>query len=351
MYYNIPCEYKGITNVQHNFNHYFDLLTNKACNLFVWEGLPETVDERSLNIGLILKGKICWTEFNGKLYALTGNLGGEPNSYYLPTEFIIANPVLGSKQVKVRQKDGSSSLEGLDGILMGNSDVDLLSDRAKGGLFSLIYQYAGLLADNVSSLNVSQINGRVSQLWTADNEAMARTAEVVLKEIYEGKPYKIVSQDILDKVGVLAAAQSGQSNTLLNLMEIHQFFLAQFYSELGIAAQGNLKRERINTAETELMTGSLDINVWNMLENRRSAVEQINELFGTSISVELNPEIFYPESSNATLGEVPPEAVEAEEAQEIIEEEANGFPEEEIPEPKEEEPEEKEEKEEKEDDA
>lgn len=349
MYYNVPCEYKGITNVQHNFNHYFDLLTNKACNLFVWEGLPETVDERSLNMGLILRGKVCFTKFNDKLYALTGQIGGEPNSYYLPTEFIIANPVLGSKQVKVRQKDGSNSLEGLDGILMGNSDVDLLSDRTKGGLFSLIYQYAGLLADNVSSLNVSQINGRVSQIWTADNEAMARTAEIILKEIYEGKPYKIVSQDIIDKVGVLAAAQSGQSNTLLNLMEIHQFFLAQFYSELGIAAQGNLKRERINTAETELMTGSLDINIWNMLENRRRAVEDINELFGTSISVELNPEIFYPESSNATLGEVPPEVEEAEEAQEIIQEEANGVPEEEIPEPKEEE--ELEEKEEKEDDA
>lgn len=353
MYYNIPCEYKGITNVQLNFNHYFDLLTNKACNLFVWEGLPETVDERSLNMGLILRGKVCFTKFNDKIYALTGNVGGEPNAYYQPTEFIIANPILGSKQVKVRQKDGSNSLEGLDGILMGNSDVDLLSDRAKGGLFSLIYQYAGLLSDNVSSLNVSQINGRVSQIWTADNEAMARTAELILKEIYEGKSYKIVSQDILDKVGVLAAAQSGQSNTLLNLMEIHQFFLAQFYSELGIAAQGNLKRERINTAETELMTGSLDINIWNMLENRRRAVQDINQLFGTNISVELNPEIFYPESSNASLGEVPPEAEEAAQVQEeLLGEENNGVPDEEIPDPEEKkEEEEKEDKEDKEGDA
>jgi hypothetical protein len=50
-----------------------------------------------------------------------------------------------------------------------------------------------LLADNISSLNVSQINGRVSQIFTADNEAMARTAELVLKDIYEGKPYKIVA--------------------------------------------------------------------------------------------------------------------------------------------------------------
>jgi hypothetical protein len=104
---------------------------------------------------------------------------------------------------------------------MTNTDVDAMSDRPKGGLFGLIYQFAGLLADNVSSLNVSQINGRVSQIFTADNEAMARTAEVVLKEIYEGRPYKIVSQDLIDKLGALPAASAGQTNTLLNLMEIH----------------------------------------------------------------------------------------------------------------------------------
>ena len=327
-----PIQYKGVCNVQHNFNHYFDMLTNKVCNLFVWNGLPETVDVRALNLSLVLNGKVCWTEFNGKLYALTGNVGGEPNVYYEPQLFIISNPILGSKQVKIRQQDGSERIEGLDGILMANSDVDWESDRPVGGLYGLIYQTAGLLADNISSLNVSQINGRVSQIFTADNEAMARTAELILKEVYEGKPYKIVSQDIIDKVGVLAAAQSGQSNTLLNLIEAHQYIMANFFNELGIAAQWNGKRERVNTAETELMQGSYDINIWNMLENRRTAVEKINELFGTNISVELNPEIFYEGSANASLGE----------EENLGEEEANGVPEEEIPVPEEKSEEEKE---------
>lgn len=94
---------------------------------------------------------------------------------------------------------------------------------------------------------------------------MANTAELVLKDIYEGRPYKVVSQDIIDKVGVLAAAQTGQANTLLNLIEAHQYILAQFYNEIGIGSNWNMKRERVNTAETELMTGSLDINIWNML--------------------------------------------------------------------------------------
>lgn len=317
MYYNYPFKYQGVTNVQHNFNYYFDMLTNKCCNLFQWEGLPDTIDERALNLDLVLSGKVCWTKFNGELYALTGDVGGEPNVYYEPQEFIIANPILGSKKVKIRHRDGSQTVEGLDGILMANSDVDQMSDRTAGGLFGLIYQYAGLLADNISSLNISQINGRISQIWTADDEALGRTAELILKDIYEGKPYKIIAQDMIDKVGVLPAAQTGQSNTLLNLMEIHQFFLAQFYSELGIAAQGNLKRERINTAETELMTGSYDINIFNMLKNREEAVKQINTLFGTSISVKLNDRIYYEGSVNATLGE------NVEEEEEIKTEEEN----------------------------
>lgn len=320
MYYGLSSNcgvYKGVCNVQHNFNQYFDLLTNKCCNLFVWEGLPDTVDVRALNLSLILNGKVCWTEFNGKLYALGGNVGGEPNAYYEPTIFVIANPILGSKQVKVRRKDGANTIEGLDGILMGNSDVDLESDRATGGLYGLIYQTAGLLADNISSLNISQINGRVSQIFTADNEAMARTAELVLKDIYEGKPYKIVAQDLIDKLGALPAASAGQTNTLLNLIEAHQYILANFFNEIGIAAQWNGKRERVNTAETELMTGSYDINIWNMLENRKKAVEQINELFGTNISVELNPEIFYAGSENASLGD--DEEIEGVDAEEPIE--------------------------------
>ena len=317
MYYNVPCEYRGVTNVQHNFNAYFDLLTNKVCNLFKWEGLPDTVDVRALNLSLVLNGRVCFTKFNDNLYALTGNIGGEPNAYYEPTTYVIANPVLGSKVVKIRQKDGSSSLEGLDGILMANSDVDYESDRPRGGLFNLIYQTAGLLADNISSLNCSQINGRVSQIWTADSDVLARSAEEIIHDVYAGKPYKIVTQDMIDKVNALPTSEGSQSNTLLNLIEAHQYILANFFNEIGIAAQWNGKRERVNTAETELMTGSYDINIWNMLENRKKAVEDINALFGTSISVELNPEIFYQGSANATLGE---------DADSLTDEEENGVP-------------------------
>ena len=261
--------------------------------MFVWDNLPETVDQRYLETLLLLNGKAAFTKVNDKFYVVRGNWGGEPNCYYQPTIWTMANPILGSKTLRIRQLNGSDDVEGLDAILIGNSDVDLLRDNCEtGGLYGLIYQTAGLLADNISSLNVSQINGRVSVLYTADSEAEALTGEKVLQDIYEGKPYKILSQNILEKIGVNPVAAQGQSNTLMSLIEAHQYILAQFFNEIGIGGNWNMKRERINTAETELMTDSLDINIQSMLKCREEAVKKINELFGLNISVKLNEAVY-----------------------------------------------------------
>lgn len=292
MIYNLPIEYRGVCDVEQNFHCYFKLLTNKCLSLFKWENLPSTVDERFLMTQLVLNGKVCWFSHNGNIYALNGAPGAEPNVYYEPTKFIVANPIIGSKTLTIRSLDGSEDVSKLDGILMALTDIDYeLTPAVHGGLYGLIYQTAGLLADNISSLNVAQINGRAAVAFTADTEALASTAEEVLKDIYEGKPYKVLSQDILNKITATPLGSSGQNNTIMTLIEAHQYILASFYNEIGIAGNWNMKRERVNTAETELMTGSLDVSVYNMEKNLKEAVERVNELFGTDIKVELNRDV------------------------------------------------------------
>lgn len=275
------------------------MLVNKVGSIFLWKNLPETVDRRFLEFNLLLRGRVVWFKDNDKLYCLNGNVGGEPNVYYEPSMFIVANPVIGSKQLRIRNLDGSAAIESLDGILMSNSDVDYESQGEKGGLYGLIYQTAGLLADNISSLNISQINSRLSAIFTTSDEAVARTGEVVLREIYEGKPYKILTDDIADKITVNPIAAAGQNNSLMTLIEAHQYILAQFFNEIGISANYNMKRERLNTAEVEMNNGSLDINIFSMLRSRQEAVDLINEKFGTNIEVELNWAIFNEENGNA----------------------------------------------------
>ena len=303
--FNLSGRYLGCCDVGFNFKTYFDLLVNKVSRMFVWENLPETVNPLYLEQQLLLIGKAAFTKIGDKFYVVRGNWGGEPNCYYQPTLWTMANPILGSKQLKIRQLDGTEDVEGLDAILIGNSDVDLIRDNCEtGGLYGLIYQTAGLLADNISSLNVSQINGRVSVLYTADSEAEALSGEKVLQDIYAGKPYRILSQNILEKIGVSPVAAQGQSNTLMSLIEAHRSILQDFYNEIGIGYQGNSKRERVNTAEVGLMRGCLDCSLDGMFKCRKEAVEKINELFGLNISVKINEDIYYEGSGNATLGDI-----------------------------------------------
>ena len=319
MLYGVPINYEGVCSVEANFRTYFKLLTNKAMSLFKLSGTEdlEAFDERYFMEQLILRGKVAVAQFDDKLYALTGNWGGEPNAYYEPTQWIVANPILGSKTLKVLNKDGSKDISGLDGVVIALTDFDYLTDNLNGGLYPLIYKYSGLLADNDVSLNIAQINGRLNVVLTADSENIANQAEDVLKDLYDGKPYRVLYQDLMDKIQVNPVAAAGTNNTIMSLIEAKAHLLQDFYSEIGIASQGNLKRERVNTAETELMTGCLDISIWNMLKNLKEGIEKVNELFGTSISVELNDEVFYAGSANATLGE---DVEEPEEPEDVIEE-------------------------------
>lgn len=282
-------EYKGVCNVEKIFRFYFKTLTNKVCNLIRFKNLTDHIDEEYLKELLVLRGKACFTEFNNHIYALNGNLGGTPNCYYQPCEFIISNQVLGDKTVIVRNRDGSNDVSNLTGILVGLTHADLeLENPIKGGLYDLIYTYSGLLADNLVSLNCAQINSRVQVAFVGDTEALANTAEKVLKDLYNGIPYKVLHQDILNKLTISPVAASGANATIMSLIEAHAQILSDFYSELGISYNSNRKREYVNSTENSMDTGSLNLNIDTIIECIKEGIDKVNTLFGTNIEVELD---------------------------------------------------------------
>lgn len=136
--------------------------------------------------------------------------------------------------------------------------------------------------------------------FVADDEALANTGEKVLKDMYNGKPYKILTQDILNKLTVSPIAASGTNTTIMSLIEAQANIWQNFYNQLGLSYNGNLKRERINTAESELMTGSLNLNLETIINNLKKDIEKVNELFGTSIEVNINPKAM-PEDVNVEI--------------------------------------------------
>ena len=272
-----------VNKVKSMYTYYVKTLLNRVTNMFTWENLPETIDENFLTITLFTQGRVVWTDFNSKLYALNGNYGGEPDVYYYPSQFIISNPILGNKIVDIDKT----------GVLMYLTDTDkMFSSGETGGLFGLISTTAQLLADNISSINIAQRNTRITALVTAGNQAQKISAENAIQRMYDGEPYEVVINDLINalKINPMSESTAGGAQYIKELVELNQYILAQFYHSIGVNANYNMKRERVSGEEIAVNDECLIINVIDMLNNLQEAVQKINAMFNTNISVDFSKE-------------------------------------------------------------
>lgn len=303
----------GICDFEPNYEFYFKWLLNKAASCFVVDGLPDTINQAYLKTELLLDGVCCITDFGGDLYACTGSLGGQPDEYYVPTVFVIANPVLGSKQVK----------RDVDGVCIFNTAEDELYNGCMcAGLYQLINQTATLLSDNIISINACQINARVCTFFTADSEPQQVEGEAILKEMYAGKPFRILRSDIVEKITVNPVAIASTSQSIVELVELHNYIISNFMQSIGIRANNEHKRERMVVDEIAVQNDYLQLSVLEILASWKKGFDKVNEMYGTDISVSLNPALIdliagpEPAPENA-----PRETIEEQEPEEPAEDE------------------------------
>lgn len=279
----------GVCDFRANYDFYFKWLTNKVMSCFIIRDQDKSERTTSINwdyfkLNCILDGAICITDFNEKLYACIGNRGGEPDEYYVPTVFTIANPILGSKQVKI----------GVDGVVIYNTKIDQFMFTGntpifETGLYDLIAQTAALLADNIISINCCQINARVTTFFTADSTAQAVAGEEILKKQYAGKPYQILRSNILEKITVNPVNSSAQGQNITELVELHNYIIANFFQSIGIKSNNIMKRERLIRDEIESQDDFLQVSVLEILSSWQAGLDEVNAMYGTSFTVELNP--------------------------------------------------------------
>ena len=75
---------------------------------------------------------------------------------------------------------------------------------------------------------------------------------------------------------------------LTDLIEERQYVKASFFNELGLNSNYNMKRESINSNESQLNDDMLHPLIDTMLAMRKEALEEVNAMFGTNITVEFN---------------------------------------------------------------
>lgn len=278
------------------YYHFFRTLYNNASKVILIEGLPDDADYHFILSQLLLVGKIQVFESKGKVYLLNGNVGGKCDEYYYPTRVLVANPILGSFDLERGKEAVPVYLTPADRIL----DSPIRTNVLPGGMYSLISMCANVLAECITTINVTLMNTRVHAIYTADSDSAAKSAEPILKAIYMGKPYSVVTSELLERLNVNPLSEHGLATTLTETVEVCQYILAMFWNGLGVDMPFNMKRERLVTAEVDKNLQSLIVPVQTILETLNEGFEKANALFGTDLKAILNPDFSVEASSDSS---------------------------------------------------
>lgn len=242
----------------------------KTQAMFAYTGLPDTLPPVEFERILQTNGTGFVTMVNDKLYMLTGGYSGEVDAYNRPTKYTVANTAL--KLTKTYDV-------ATDGVLVHNDTND-------NSLLPLIGKFAVLYTDAVITLDVGTVLNRITMLISASDDKTKDSAEEFVKKILNGE-FSVIGENQFFKGVNFQHAPTANSNNLTQTVEVIQYIKAHLLNELGLNANFNMKRERLNMGEVSLNEDSLLPYVDNMLSCRQQAVQAINDKYGTGIQVML----------------------------------------------------------------
>ena len=247
-------------------------LTLILSSMFEYDGLPETVPKKFLELYMQNSGVVCFTKHNDNYYCFFGGHGGRPDAYYIPTQFIVANPYLNFNKT----------------LNIGKDCEVIYNDELMIGMRDYINKYAVLLTDSLITLRQANINMRIPFLLTANDDKTLESAKLFMKKIYQGDFSIISTNAFMDSNSLnMHVPQKSGGATITQLIEYHQYLLASFYRGIGLDLSFNMKREALNSAETTMNDDVLSPKVDDMLRERRKGIERINKHYGLNITVDL----------------------------------------------------------------
>lgn len=249
---------------------YVKMALCRTQQMFVYLNLPDTIPQRSMELYIQTGGSCCVAKHKGKLYAFFGTMGGEPNEYYMPTKYIVANPFLNfSKEFTIHE----------DCVVIPN-------DAMYMGLMPLFRRYATQLVENDITMLVADINSRIAALLTGNTDRDIASAKEYIKKVWDGELGIAMSTPMMEGIKTQPYGETS-SKLLTDLVELQQYYKASMFNDIGLNSNYNMKRETIVSAEIEMNADALFPFVDNMLYCRELAVEEINKMFGTEIEVHL----------------------------------------------------------------
>lgn len=251
---------------------YYNRLLELAINMYEWKNLPDTVDERFLELTLFSDGMAVFFQDDGGLgyLCLRCMIGGELDVYRIPIERT-AYATNGYQM----HLDNQNSVIIFNNYMHTNSmlDVEMYARR--------LYEIERTIDVNVKAQKTPVlIRATENQRLTMKNLYMQ----------YDGNEPFIFGDKQLDMDGIkILKTDAPYVADKLNILKRQIWNEALTY--LGIENSNTEKRERLVSDEVTSNLGGVSAQRFCRLNARRKAAEQINKMFGLNIQVDFREEV------------------------------------------------------------
>lgn len=246
---------------------YFNRLVELSVSMFEWQGLPETIDPRYLELHLFQNGSVVYfrDEVMGDL-CLDCIANGQFDVY--------GNPI--SRRAYSSYNHYQKTLSESDSVIIWNNylrqpsvlDVKMFAKR----LYNL---------DRIIDVNA---NAQKTPVLVQGTEKQRLTLVNLYKEFDGNAPF-IFGDKNLD-LNSLRAISTNAPYVADKLYQLKTQIWNEALTYLGISNLNIQKKERMITDEVQRNQGGTIASRYSRLEARREAVDKINRMFGTDISVD-----------------------------------------------------------------
>lgn len=246
---------------------YVNRLCELAATVYEWKGLPDTIDSRFLEMGLMARGYMLYfrDEVIGDL-CLPCTIGGKWNVYNIPIEryAYASNGYYNHKTEK-------------DSVIIYNNMLHTNEMPAIVNYAKRLY-----LIDRTIDINVNAQKTPVLLIANQDQQLTLKN----LYQKYDGNSPFIFGDKQLN-ANTLQAINTGAPYVAGNLYELRTNIWNEALTFLGIPNIAIQKKERMLKDEINRNNGGTISSSYGRLQARKQAADQINKMFGTSITVDL----------------------------------------------------------------